>query len=223
MERRSSNDGDLAAPARRQPGGPPKGDRRREAILEAVEQLLREGSIRELSVESIAARAGISRSGFYFYFESKYAALADALTEIFEGMTEAAQAFFGGTDEAPQDYIPKALEGVAEIWGRHDALMVAMFEASGTDPGARALWDAWLERWIAAVCERIEAEREAGRALPGPPDADVLARTLLLMNERVLYDDRRRRASAEETARAVDGLVSVWLATVWGERSTNIR
>ena len=40
--------------------------------MEATEKLLREGnSYADLSVEAIAARAGISRTTFYDYFEDK--------------------------------------------------------------------------------------------------------------------------------------------------------
>ena len=205
--------------ARRQPGGPPKGDRRREAILDAVEELLSQGSIADLSVERIASAAGISRSGFYFYYESKYAALGDALSGVWEQMSQAAGAFFGGSDEPPTVYVQDAIRGVADLWRRHEALLVGMFEASASDPGARGIWEAWLDRWGTAIAERIRVERDAGRAPAAPPDADALARTLLLMNERVLYDDRRRNPSAEPSAVTVDALVAVWLAAVWGERS----
>jgi TetR/AcrR family transcriptional regulator, ethionamide resistance regulator len=207
----------LLPSTRRPAGGMRKGDQRRQAILDAVEQLLSERSIAELSVEDIALSAGISRSGFYFYFESKYAALAESLTEVFEEMIQAAEAFFVGTDEPPAEYVPRALSQVAEVWARHEALLVGMFEASSTDAGARALWDGWLDRFIPAIAERIDLERAEGRATDHVPSTS-LARTLLLMNERVLYDDRKRRGSPEETAAAVDALTAVWLAAVWGER-----
>jgi TetR/AcrR family transcriptional regulator, ethionamide resistance regulator len=206
-----------APSARRPPGGMRKGDERRQAILDAVERLLGERSIAEISVEDIALAAGISRSGFYFYFESKYAALAEALKDVFEQILVAGDAFFGGSDEPPARYVPRALAQVAEVWERHEALVVGMFEASSTDPGARALWDGWLDRFVPVIADRIEAQRDAGHAPPGPP-ADALARTLLLTNERVLYDDRRRRGSKEDTARAVEALTCVWLASVWGMR-----
>src|SRR3712207_3457614 len=102
----------LLPTTRRPAGGMRTGDQRRQAILDAVEQLLRERSIADLSVEDIALAAGISRSGFYFYFESKYAALAETLTDVFEEMLEAASAFFEGTDEPPAGFVPRALTQV---------------------------------------------------------------------------------------------------------------
>src|SRR3954451_17703087 len=53
-----------------------RGDRQREAIVTAVYELLQERSFADLSVSTISERAGVARSGFYFYFDSKYAVLA---------------------------------------------------------------------------------------------------------------------------------------------------
>jgi AcrR family transcriptional regulator len=53
-----------------------RGDRQREAIVTAVRELLQERTFADLSVSTISERAGVARSGFYFYFDSKYAVLA---------------------------------------------------------------------------------------------------------------------------------------------------
>jgi len=66
-------------PARRS-----RGDRQREAIVTAVRELLEERSFADLSVSTISERAGVARSGFYFYFDSKYAVLAVILAEAGE-------------------------------------------------------------------------------------------------------------------------------------------
>jgi AcrR family transcriptional regulator len=200
--------------ARRQPGGPAKGDRRRQAILDAIEQLLQERSIAELSVEDIAAGAGISRSGFYFYFESKYAALAHGLGTVGDEMSRAADEFFAGSDDPPEEYVPRALAGVAALFRRHEALLVAIVEAAHNDAGARAKWDAWIERFVAATSERIERERALGRAHNGVAAPD-LARVLILMNIGVLYDDRRRRVPVSEDEHTVAALTTTWLGAIW--------
>lgn len=205
-----------AAPERR---GPTRGDRRRRAILEAVEGLLRERSIGELSVEEVARAAGLSRSAFYFYFESKYAALGAALGGVWEEMTLGAAPFFEGSPDPPGTYVRRALRDVGAAWSKHEHLLVAMVEASAADEGARDLWDAWIGRFVALVAERIEAERAAGRAPAGPPGAHALAEVLLAMNERAYYNHTRRHSPAEEAERMVEALAAVWLAAIWGERA----
>jgi AcrR family transcriptional regulator len=218
MSRVPDEPGSTTAPPRRQPGGPAKGDRRRQAIVDAVERLLREKSIAELSVENIAAAAGISRSGFYYYFESKYAALGDALSDVADAMSSAADDFFGGTGRAPQDYVNEALSGVADLWRGHADLMIAVVDAAHSDAGARALWDNWRRDFVLSIAERIEQERAAGRAPADGAPAEELARALLAMNLGLLDDDARRRASDEEAARTVEAMTTVWLSSVWGLR-----
>jgi AcrR family transcriptional regulator len=218
MARDPGDSGSTAAPIRRQPGGPAKGDRRRQAIVDAVERLLEEKSIAELSVENIAAAAGISRSGFYFYFESKYAALGDALGDVADEMLGAADDFFGGSGHDPQDYVRDALSGVSTLWRRHTDLLIAIVDAAHSDAGARAVWDDWRENFVRSIAGSIEAERTAGRAPDDGVAAEQLARALLAMNLGVLDDDARTGASEDQAARTVDAMTTVWLSAVWGLR-----
>jgi TetR/AcrR family transcriptional regulator, ethionamide resistance regulator len=197
---------------------PTRGDIRRQAILDGIEGLLRDRPIAALSVEDITEAAGITRSGFYFYFESKYAALSALLGGVWEEMAEAAAPFFEGSDEDPATYVTRTLAEVHAAWQRHEHLLVAMLDASGTDPGVRELWEDWMQRWIAMTAERIDAERATGRA-PGGAPAEALANVLLRMNERAFDAASRNATSARENRAMVQALATVWLASVWGERS----
>jgi len=66
-------------PANPEPGARRRGDKQRQAIVQAVRELLQEKPFAELSVSTISLRAGVARSGFYFYFDSKYAVLAQLM------------------------------------------------------------------------------------------------------------------------------------------------
>ncbi|MDT5225801.1 MAG: hypothetical protein QOG19_3208, partial [Mycobacterium sp.] len=77
---------DQDAPALRR-----RGDKHRQAILAAVRELLQERPFSELSVSTISLRAGVARSGFYFYFDSKYSVLAQILAEAAEELEERTQ------------------------------------------------------------------------------------------------------------------------------------
>lgn len=86
-------------------GDPPlrRGDRQRNAIVAAVRELLTEKPFAELSVSTISDRAGVARSGFYFYFDSKYAVLAHILGEVAEELEELTQDFAPrGAGETPR-------------------------------------------------------------------------------------------------------------------------
>jgi TetR/AcrR family transcriptional regulator, ethionamide resistance regulator len=204
-----------AAPERR---GPTRGDRRRRAILDAVASLLRDRSIADLSVEDVTEAAGIARSGFYFYFESKYAALGALLAGVWDEIARAAAPFFEGSHDPPTSYVPRTLADLDAAWTRHEHLLVAMIDAAGTDPGARDLWERWMSRWSQLTAERIESERAAARAPAGAP-AGALAEALLRMNERSCYAASRRGATPRERDEMKEALAAVWLAAVWNERS----
>lgn len=184
--------------------------------MDAVEHLLQSRTIGDLSVEDIAAEAGISRSGFYFYFESKYAALGDALSDVADAMERAADDFFEDTGREPRDYVNDALTGVAAMWRSHADLLVAVVDAAHSEAGARVLWDDWRARFIDGIARSIEEERRAGRAHGNGVATEDLARVLLGMNLSTFYELARSRASDEEAERAVAALSSVWLAAVWG-------
>lgn len=70
-----------------------RGDKHRQAILQAVRELLEERPFAELSVSTISLRAGVARSGFYFYFDSKYSVLAQILAEAVEELEQLTQYF----------------------------------------------------------------------------------------------------------------------------------
>ena len=74
-----------------------RGDRQRDAIITAVRELLEQRSFGDLSVSTISERAGVARSGFYFYFDSKYAVLAVILADAMEELDKLTHDF------APRD------------------------------------------------------------------------------------------------------------------------
>src|SRR3982074_2486985 len=74
-----------------------RGDRQREGIVTAVRELLQERSFADLSVSTISERAGVARSGFYFYFDSKYAVLAVILADAGDLL-----------DQLTHDFAPRA-------------------------------------------------------------------------------------------------------------------
>jgi hypothetical protein len=78
------------------------------------------------------------------------------------------------------------------------------------------LWEAWVERFVSAICDRIDAEREAGRTARAATPPRQLARMLMLMNSAVFDDMARHRLGEAAAAERLDALTHVWLSTVWG-------
>jgi hypothetical protein len=89
-----------------------------------------------------------------------------------------------------------------------------------SDPEIGDLWAGLITGFTQAAADRIERDREAGLAPPGP-DARMLAAALVWMDERCYY----LATLGVEPVLQPDGAVStaiaeVWLRTVYGGRGT---
>ncbi|MCX6479328.1 MAG: TetR/AcrR family transcriptional regulator, partial [Mycobacterium sp.] len=98
-----------------------RGDRQRHAIVTAVRELLQEKPFAELSVSSISDRAGVARSGFYFYFDSKYAVLAYILGEVASELEELTGDFAPRSDgETPAQFAKRMIGSAAAVYAHND-------------------------------------------------------------------------------------------------------
>jgi len=98
--------------------------RRDDLILDALERLLAKKSMAQLDVEPIAVEAGITRTRFYHYYQSKHDALA-ALLRRLRGVLGAAykhpDSWFLGRPHhvRPRDSLRKTIDIVAKSWSPH--------------------------------------------------------------------------------------------------------
>ncbi|GAB3205224.1 TetR/AcrR family transcriptional regulator [Marinactinospora thermotolerans] len=157
--------------------GPTKGELRERAILEGAARLLKRRPPARVTVEEIAAEAGISPSTFYFYFESKQAVLAALVGAVTARLRSDLGGWLAG-DDAAGEALDAALATTACLWREQGALLRAAFFEPGTAPVLRAAMEEFTDWLVAGMSERIERDRRAGRALPGPP-ARALAAALV--------------------------------------------
>jgi AcrR family transcriptional regulator len=73
----------VAQPDGRPPAGRPRDTRLHHAILEATRELLIAGGYAELSMESVAARAGVGKKTLYRRWSSKAPLVAEAVLEAY--------------------------------------------------------------------------------------------------------------------------------------------
>jgi len=201
---------------RRHVEGPRVGDRRRAALLSALQARLGEQPLAEIGVGDVAAAAGLSRSAFYFYFPTKAAAVAALLADFEQEMTEAAADWYEGRDRPPRERVARGLAATIALWRERGPVLVAMLDAVGVDPEVREIWRTWTERFVARVAARIDEDRAAGIAPPGPP-AEALA--VPLLGSALFAMERELRAARDGTPLSADlhaALVEVWWATIYG-------
>ena len=207
MERRDSG---ARRPAQR------KGDRTGQAIRDAVESLLDGRQLSEITVDEIARGAGISRSAFYFHYESREAVLYALTEQLTERLYESGTAWFRRTDESPRDALHRAVTRTVALWREHGSVLRASVRSRDTDPRMRDFWTAAARRFIDAVAEHIERERAAGLAVAGPPSARRLAGLLVTMNEQACVNHTLTKRSRQADAEFVDALAAVWRRSVYG-------
>jgi TetR/AcrR family transcriptional regulator, ethionamide resistance regulator len=191
----------------------------REAVLSAMESLLAERRFAELAVADIIAAAAISRASFYFYFESKYAVLAELARRAVGQGQDAAQPWL--TRDAGEDPVATLRAGIAEgaqVWRRHAPVLRAVVENWRDDPELSSLWVTLMDSYTDAAVARLELDR---RGRPGRnDDADVraLVSALTWMGERLYYLAAIGVAPFDDEDVLVDALLRVWTATLDGSR-----
>ncbi|WP_235735402.1 TetR/AcrR family transcriptional regulator [Nocardioides alcanivorans] len=193
--------------------GPKRGDERRTALLAALEEMLKEGvGLEDVQIAEISRRAGVTRSAFYFYFESKAIAVA-ALMDQHYAESAAAGEILLDVSRDPAERIEAALRALLASVGDRLPLYLAMLTARGPNPVVTELWESDRASFVPAVAAMIRDERSGGRAVDGP-DAEALATALLDLNDRAM--ESHARAGAHTTDERIAALVAIWVRSIYG-------
>jgi TetR/AcrR family transcriptional regulator, ethionamide resistance regulator len=155
-------------------------------LVQAAGALLAEGeSFTDLSVEQITARAGISRSAFYFYFRDKRELLTRLAAQLGGDFYQLADQWWTGGVPVTREGLKETLTYVLKTYREHAPLMAALIEAGGYDAEIAGFWRGLMERFWDATREHIKLQQKAGKAIELPADATAFA--LVWMTERVWY------------------------------------
>ena len=197
-----------------------RGDRQRHAIVQAVRELLTEKPFAELSVSTISDRAGVARSGFYFYFDSKYAVLAHILGEVADELEELTGDFAPrGPDETPAEFAKRMIGSAAAVYAHNDPVMSACNLARGTDAQIREILDRYSDLVIDQIVPVVEAEILNGTADPVTTDVQGLVRILVGATAMTLSGESVFTGPERDLRRAVDVLEKLWLHALWGRKA----
>lgn len=154
------------SPSARTPDAARRSDRSRRAILDAALALVGEVGYNKLTIEAIAARAGVGKQTIYRWWPSKAAVLLDASLAL-AGDAEAAGEWAGFPDTgdlaADLKYVLRAT--VDEFNDeKYEAPARALTAAGATDPelGAR-FTEQLLEPQLALYEQRLRAARDTGQ------------------------------------------------------------
>ncbi|HEX3288065.1 MAG TPA: TetR/AcrR family transcriptional regulator [Mycobacterium sp.] len=191
-----------------------RGDRQRDAIVAAVRELLHERSFADLSVSTISERAGVARSGFYFYFDSKYAVLAVILAEARELLDSLTHHFAPREPgETPVAFAKRMVGSAAAVYANDDPVLKACAVARNTDAQIREMMDDFDDGIIDKLIALLEQDSEAR---PISDDLPALVRMLAAATTMTIAQDSAFVGRGTDPGRAVDALERLWVSAIWG-------
>jgi AcrR family transcriptional regulator len=192
------------------------------AILAAARSFLSEHPFREMKVEDVMARTGLSRPAFYAYFHDRYE-LVTRLLEGIGGLLFAVDRRWlvgdpgAGREESVRTLV-EALDGGAETFAAYGPVLRAISDAASYDARVEEVYRfGLLERLVAGVAGRVARDVEAGLS-PADLDPREAARALVMMTEGYLIDAYGRPAEGRPRNRGavVRTLEAVWVGTLYG-------
>jgi AcrR family transcriptional regulator len=189
------------------------GDRREAAILETALRLLAERPLSAITIDELARGAGLSRSTFYFYFDSRdavikamFANTETSLQGVLEPMTTSAE---------PRTAVRDTVALYLQRWAEHGPVLRAMVPLAEGDRETRDFWTQVRSGVAGTLADLIDRERAAGRAVGAPPDASDLSAALAAMMWRAGYDYSLSDTATADHDRIVVSLSTVIVRAIW--------
>ena len=184
-----------------------------QAILGATEVLLEDRAFRDLTVEDVMGRAGMTRTAFYRYFPDLQAVLLRQLLQVRDELGAAADLWLAG-DADPTAGLLVASTALAVLFEDHGRLLLALADAAAGSPDVEVAWHATVQSFVEPVHRRIvELQR---RGLAQVADAGQTAAALVWMTERYLLESFGRSRSVAVDV-AADTLATIWRRALFSD------
>lgn len=184
--------------------------------MEASRELLTQTTISELTVSAITARSKITRSGFYFYFESKYSVLAAMLSQALVDFGDAIHDFAPrAPGEDPAQFVSRILASAEGVYAQHSIVLSACVFSRHSDTEIRALVDRQLDSVISRLVAVLQDEIRAGAARPISADIPMLVRTVVVTGSYILAGESGYVGADQSVGRALDALGKMCVSAFW--------
>jgi AcrR family transcriptional regulator len=184
-----------------------------QSILDATEALLADRPFRDLAVEDVMARAGLTRTAFYRYFPDLDAVLLRQLLHVRDELGKAADLWLN-KDVDPREGLLPAASALAEVFCAHGRLLLALADAAAGSPDIEQAWHAAIQSFVSPVQTRIEGLRQQGLCQIADPAQTAIA--LVWMNERYLLETYGRDQGVPVPV-AARTLATIWRRTLFAD------
>jgi TetR/AcrR family transcriptional regulator, ethionamide resistance regulator len=188
-------------------------DEVQQAVREALIELLADRPFKDVTVDELARRGGLSRTAFYFYYPDKNEVLKDAANATSAEVYAEADRWWHG-EGPPEQLVREALDGIADVYCENADVMRAAVEATTYDAGFRTFYDSLIQRFIDATADHLERELNAGRLrrLDPVPVAEALVWMAERCNHAILLLEGRSKREV------VDSLTAIWVHALYPDR-----
>jgi AcrR family transcriptional regulator len=201
-----------AVPAIKSRRAPTKGDQREQALIDAARDVFRTRSISQVTIDDLAGAAGIARSGFYFYFESKQALLA-ALVDQRLAEADLEMAEWLASDGLDRGALRRGLAAGLARWKVDGRWLREAFITPDPGPEVMHVRDRLVGEGCTLFSTRIERDVRAGRTVSGPPD--LIAKMALHLRS-ITFADVYANPGAYDEDELLDTLTDAILRLVYG-------
>jgi AcrR family transcriptional regulator len=179
------------------------------SILNATEDLLEQRPFRDLTVEDVMSKAGLTRTAFYRYFPDLESVVVRLMGHLVDELQHASAQWLASEDPAAQ--LHDSLLLFAAVYRDHGRLMQAFYDAAGAGPDLKDLWGNTIGELIAPVEAHTQSLRAAGRVEVEYPVETI--RALSVLTDRYLLDVYWKH-DIVQIERPAAVLEQIWLRTL---------
>jgi AcrR family transcriptional regulator len=199
----------LAEPAERKPT---KSERTRAEILDAAFDFLWSKPYRDLTVNALMERTGVSRPTFYQYFGDLQELMSSLLEALVDEVLTAGRSWFED-DGDPVALLDQALTGLVDVAYERGPFLRAIADAATTDARLEAAWNGFLRTFDEVITQRIEADQALGLIPPFDAHGVAVLTTRMDAYAFVHAFGQHPRQDPEPIRQAV---IRLWISTLYG-------
>ncbi len=185
----------------------------RQRLMDSARELVEELPWSHISVELIAERAGLARSGFYKHFPDKSALLFALIEEVGAELAAVPAPWQAAAAGDPRELLREAVGTLVDTFHTHGRLVRALADEAACNDELGARYSQLGATLALGVAARIAHDNAQGASSVGDPEEVAIA--LVWMNERYLLArfGQRPLGDPERTAAA---LADIWIRTLYG-------
>jgi AcrR family transcriptional regulator len=182
-------------------------------ILNAAENFLKEFPFREMTVDDIMARTGLSRPSFYEYFRDRSHLIVKLIERLNERDRAVSARWF--TDPDPVESLRHTIRDLVQAYISNGHLLRALSDATHVYENVEASYRERFEVVIRETGRRIGEFMARGVVSLEGVDPQEIAAALLWMNERYMIEKFGREPHADPKV-VTDTLVAIWSRVLHG-------